>query len=157
MQLWPLTHAASTFIPDADKDAPFQEETHLGYGLLRPFQRDEKGTFATGTGERLWRSRCGQIIGTTCQSEFTHGELLWRTEFGSLVNIIRHRANTFATEELARVYVVDAFRKWMTSAVVTGSSIERIGRAMYVTIVFDMLDVRGSTLSTGNTARVPIL
>ena len=91
----------------------------LGFGLLRPFRRDQKTDFAAGGGEAVVRSAVGQILGTIGSSDFTQGELPWRTEFGSLLHLLRHQKNDRILEELARVYVVDALKRWEPRVVVT--------------------------------------
>jgi hypothetical protein len=91
----------------------------LGFGLTRPFQRDLRSDFAAAGGEQLVRSAVGQILGTVGSSDFTQGELPWRTDFGSLLHVLRHQRNDNVLQELARVYVVDALKKWEPQVVVT--------------------------------------
>lgn len=91
----------------------------LGFGLLRPFRRDLKADFAADGGERLIRSAVGQILGTMAQSDVTQGELPWRTEFGSLLHLLRHQKNDAMLQELARVYVVDSLKRWEPRVAVT--------------------------------------
>jgi uncharacterized protein len=93
----------------------------LGFGLLRPFRRDQKADFAAAGGGALIRSAVGQILGTVGSSDFTQGELPWRTEFGSLLHLLRHQKNDRVLQELARVYVVDALKRW-EPRVVMGAS-----------------------------------
>lgn len=97
----------------------------LGFGLLRPFRRDLKADFASDGGERVIRSAVGQILGTMAGSEFTQGELPWRTEFGSLLHLLRHQRNDAVLQELARVYVVDALKRWEPRVVVTSVKVTR--------------------------------
>jgi uncharacterized protein len=97
----------------------------LGFGLLRPFRRDQKADFAAAGGEAVVRSAVGQILGTVGASDFTQGELPWRTEFGSLLHLLRHQKNDRVLEELARVYVVDALRRWEPRVVVTSVQVMR--------------------------------
>jgi len=59
-------------------------------------------------------------------SEFTPGELPWRTEFGSGLHLLRHQKNDALLQELARIHVVDAIKRWeprirVTSVQVTAS------------------------------------
>jgi uncharacterized protein len=58
-------------------------------------------------------------------SDFTQGELPWRTEFGSLPHLLRHQKNDRVLQELARVYVVDALKRWEPRVVVTSMQIAR--------------------------------
>jgi len=97
----------------------------LGFGLLRPFRRDQKADFAAAGGEQLIRSAVEQILGTVGASDFTQGEVPWRTEFGSLLNLLRNQKNDHVLQELARVYVVDALKRWEPRVVVTGVQVTR--------------------------------
>lgn len=97
----------------------------LGFGLLRPLRRDQKADFAAGGGEQLIRSAVGQILGTIGSSEVTLGELPWRTEFGSLLYRLRHQKNDSVLQELARVYVVDALKRWEPRIAVTAVTVGR--------------------------------
>ena len=91
----------------------------LGFGPTRPFQRDGRSDFVSAGGEQLVRSAVGQILGTVGSSDFIQGELPWRTDFGSLLHVLRHQRNDNVLQELARVYVVDALRRWEPRVVVT--------------------------------------
>jgi phage baseplate assembly protein W len=97
----------------------------LGYGLLRPFRRDGRSDFAADGGEAVVRSAVGQILGTIGSSDYTQGELPWRTEFGSLLHLLRHQKNDRVLQELARVYVVDALKRWEPRVVVTSVVVAR--------------------------------
>lgn len=97
----------------------------LGFGLTRPFQRDLRSDFAAAGGEQLIRSAVGQILGTIGSSASTPGELPWRTDFGSLLHVLRHQRNDNVLQELARVYVVDALKRWEPRVVVTSVQISR--------------------------------
>ena len=97
----------------------------LGFGAIRPFRRDGKSDFAAAGGEAAVRSAVGQILGTMAGSDFTQGELPWRTEFGSLLHLLRHKRNDAVLQELARVYVVDALKRWEPRVVVTSVQMTR--------------------------------
>jgi len=99
---------------------------HLGYGLVAPFRRDKKRDFAAAGGEELVRSSVMQVLGTVGASDFTQGEIPWRTEMGSLLSLLRHKKNDIILRELARVYVRDALRRWEPRIVVTGMDIQRL-------------------------------
>lgn len=102
-------------------ERPFRElaQEFLGFGLLRPFRRDLKADFAADGGEKVIRSAVGQILGTMAGSDFTQGEVPWRTEFGSLLHLLRHQKNDAVLQELARVYVVDALKRCEPRVIVT--------------------------------------
>lgn len=115
----PTAPPSATATVDVEGPARGTGNEFLGFGLLRPFRRDLKADFAADGGERLLRSAVGQILGTMAGSDFTQGELPWRTEFGSLLHLLRHRKNDAVLQELARVYVVDALKRWEPRVVVT--------------------------------------
>lgn len=81
-------------------------------GLLHPFQRDRRSDFVSGTGEALIRSAVAQVLGTMAASGFTPGELPWNTSFGSHLHLLRHKKNDALLQELARIHVVDALKRW---------------------------------------------
>ncbi len=97
----------------------------LGVGLLRPFRRDGKADFAAAGGEALIRSSVGQILGTVGSSDFTQGEIPWRTELGSMLRLLVHQPNNRVLQELARVYVVDALKRWEPRVRVTSVQVTR--------------------------------
>jgi phage baseplate assembly protein W len=100
----------------------------LGFGLLRPFQRDGRADFVAAGGEALIRSAVGQILGTVGASEITPGEVPWRTDFGSLLFRLRHQKNDAVVQELARVYVVEALKRWEPRIIVTDVTVGRVRR-----------------------------
>lgn len=97
----------------------------LGFGLLRPFRRDDRADFSAAGGVALVKSCVGQILGTVGSSEFTQGEIPWRTDLGSLLHLLRHRKNDALLQELGRVYVVDALKRWEPRVLVTSTQIAR--------------------------------
>lgn len=115
---WQVEEEAELAIPAEVTVSPFDRgvtlnrDAYLGFGLIRPFQRDLKNDFANTGGVALVKSAIGQILGTRASSDFTIGEMPWRTEFGSIVYLLRHQPNTDVLQELARVYVADALRLW---------------------------------------------
>ena len=97
----------------------------LGFGLTRPFQRDGRADFVATGGEQLVRAAVGQVLGTVGASEITPGEMPWRTEFGSLLHRLRHQKNDSVLQELGRVYVVEALKRWEPRVVVTAVRVNR--------------------------------
>ena len=77
-----------------------------GTGLIRPFRRGPTGDFFADSGVSVIMSNLAQILGTPA------GTFPWRTDFGSSLERLRHKANTPALRDLASVYVTDAFTKW---------------------------------------------
>src|SRR5215467_5566455 len=122
----------------------------LGFGLLRPFQRDGRADFVAAGGEAVIRSAVGQILGTIGASDITPGEVPWRTDFGSLLYRLRHQKNDSILQELARVYVVDALKRWEPRIVVTAVTLGRLRQdgenVLAIRIRYDVI----STITPGN-------
>jgi phage baseplate assembly protein W len=59
-----------------------------------------------------------QILGTICDTGVTRGELPWRTEFGSAVELLRFKRIDEALEDLADVYVFQAIQRWEPRAII---------------------------------------
>lgn len=116
--LWPLPSTPAAVPPAGRAVSPTERpltigaQAHLGWGLLRPFRRDRKSDIANAGSVELVKAAVGQILGTHCSSDYTVGELPWRTEFGSLLRLLRHRPNDEGQEELARYYVAQALQRW---------------------------------------------
>lgn len=93
----------------------------LGTGIILPFQRDEKNDFANGHGKALIKSSLETILGTTCASGSTYGELPFDQGMGSLLLLIKHlNLDDPALEELAIFYVVDAIDRHEPRVKLTG-------------------------------------
>ncbi len=84
----------------------------LGFGLIRPFVRDQKGDFAAAEAEVLVRACVGQVLGTRGRNAKSEGEMPWRTDFGSLLFTLRHAPNDPVTQALAKTYISDALGAW---------------------------------------------
>lgn len=115
--------SSSTARPHANasvRGVPF-----LGYGILRPFVRDQKGDFAAAGGATLVKACVGQVLGTMASSEFITGELPWAPEFGSLLHVLRHRQNDSVAQQLAKVYITDALARWEPRVKLTSVRFER--------------------------------
>lgn len=95
------------------------------------------------------RSCVAQVLGTLCASDSgtTQGELPWRSDFGCLLPLLRHRGLTDATKQLARVYVANALAKWEPRARVRSVSVDSVerdgGLALVVSLRYDV--VAGAT------------
>lgn len=127
----------------------------LGFGLIRPFRRDGRADFLAAGSEPVIRSAVGQILGTVGASEVTQGELPWRTDFGSLLHRLRHQKNDNVLQELARVYVVDALKRWEPRIVVTAVTVQREQQdgenVLAIRIRYDII----STNTPGNNMLLP--
>jgi len=97
----------------------------LGFGILRPLRRDKKNDFAAAGGEALVRSAVGQILGTLAATDFTQGEIPWRPELGSALHLLRHQKNDAVLQELARVHVADALKRWEPRVQLTAVQVSR--------------------------------
>lgn len=128
---WPLqisaaaAPAADEVVSPTDRAIAVGAQAHLGYGLLRPFRRDRKNDFANGGGVELVKAAVGQVLGTLASSDYTVGEVPWRTEFGSLLSLLRHNNNDDEQQELARYYVLRALRRWEPRVTLKRTTISR--------------------------------
>lgn len=100
--------------------------------LLIPFKRDRKSDFASGTGEELLRSKARQALMTDGATEYSAGELMWRTSFGSRLTLLRHKRNNEVLLELARVYVRECLRRWVPTAELTNIEIVQIDSKVFM-------------------------
>lgn len=129
----------------------------LGFGILRPFIRDAKNDFANAGGSKLLASRIGQILGTKADSTAGPGELPWRTNFGSRIHLLRHRNNSDALAEFARVMILEALATWEKNVIVTSVTALELGtpRKLTLDVRFKLVDQSGATL-VEDVASVPL-
>lgn len=118
----------------------------LGNGILRPFLRDEKNDFANADGVRLVKACVGQVLGTQ------PGEIPWRQAFGSKLHLLRHRPNNPALAALAKVYILDALRKWEKRVQIGKVAVTRSSdqRTLTFDVSFSVVDRYGTVVSTGS-------
>lgn len=116
----------------------------LGFGLVAPFRRDRKLDFTSAGGAELVRSSVGQILSTKGATEFSEGELSWRTEFGSALHLLRHQNNDDVLQELARINVVDALINFEPRLRVTDVQVTRETQdgenILAIRVRFDVID-----------------
>ena len=105
-------------------------------GLLAPFRRDRKRDFASDDGDDLLASKVLEVLATEGATARSSGELPWRTAFGTPLQLLRHQNNDVALAELARIYVRDAFRRWLPDAEVVRITVERDGAVLALQIRF---------------------
>lgn len=132
----------------------------LGFGLTRPFQRDQKNDFASSGGVALAKSAVGQVLGTRAQGGKSQGELRWRQEFGSKLYLLRNRKGP-AQDQLARAYVQEALQRWAPQVNVTAvaTDFDRTTRALTIHVKFDVISQSkpgNNVLLKGLTTSVPI-
>lgn len=113
-------------------------------GLLTPFRRDEVSDFATGTGSDLLRSKIGQVLGTMAASVRTPGELPWRSEFGSLLELVRHSNNDAMTAEMARAHVSNALRRWLPSVQAESVTAAADGDTLTLRVAYRVVEGRNA-------------
>jgi phage baseplate assembly protein W len=85
----------------------------LGYGLVRPFVRDQKNDFANGGGVANVKACVGEVLGVRASNDggSAPGELRWRPLFGSLLYLLRHSQGP-ALPQLARHFIAEALLRW---------------------------------------------
>ena len=142
-----------------------QNTDFLGRGVIRPLRRDRKNDFANATGAALVAAAVGQILGTRASDEAgsSKGEIPWRTGFGSLLHLIRHRSNTPLLQELAKFYVIDALKRWEPRVRVTAVDVLDAGdvrptdrRKLVLRVRFDVTDRLGNVVLPNQDASVPM-
>ena len=140
---WPLVPAPTPVANTPPSFTVNNDKAFLGSGLLRPFRRDKKNDFANATGATLVASAVGQVLGTRASSDNRVGELPWRTDFGSLIYLMRFRNNDGVFKELARTYVQDALQRWEPRARVQSVSVfdQDDGQGGTVPVVFTRFDI----------------
>src|SRR5262249_4089606 len=83
-------------------------------------------------------------------SDVTPGEVPWRSDFGSLLYRLKHQKNDSVLQELARVYVVDALKRWEPRIAVTAVTVGRLRHegenVLVIRIRYDVI----STNTPGN-------
>lgn len=130
----------------------------LGFGLLRPFVRDQKNDFAAGGGVALVTACVGQVLGTRASSPGAAGELPWRPRLGTKLQRLRHKNNKPLLAELARLDVAEALRRYEPRARVR--AVERTElpsrRGFGLVVVFDVVSQGGTTLATGQRVLVDL-
>jgi hypothetical protein len=106
--------------------------------LAVPLRRGASGDFALAdSDDEALRSKVIQVLGTACASAHGGGgELPWRGDFGCSVHVLRHSRNDVITGELARVYVRDAFRRWIPEADLIDLEVEQTGPALIISVEF---------------------
>lgn len=129
----------------------------LGFGIIRPLQRDLKNDFATGSGAELFKARIGQILGTKARTPNAAGEVPWRTDFGSWLHLLRHLNKSEAFDHLAHAYVIRALQRWEPSVVVKNTKVDREApKAAILVVLFDVVDATGRVTIANQEARVPL-
>jgi phage baseplate assembly protein W len=120
----------------------FVRGVSFGRGVITPFRRDGKGDFANADDIRLVRSNVRQVLYTVAASATSQGELPWRPEFGSVLELLRYRNLDEVTVELARTYLVDALKTWVPRIRVKSSNVEADyeKNLLDMTIVYDVLN-----------------
>lgn len=86
-------------------------------------------------------------------TRFAQGELPWRTEFGSLLHLLRHQKSDSVLQELARVYVVDALKRWEPRVRVTSVQVRERQNGENVLVVrlrYDLTSGPGNNVLVEN-------
>lgn len=109
----PITEPLPTQQPVVlQAETPIASQALIGNGLVRPFRRERRIDWVSANDDRLLSSSIGQILGTQADGPNSSGELPWRTQFGSLLNSLRHKNNNAGLRAEARMHVVQALNRW---------------------------------------------
>lgn len=114
----------------------------FGSGIITPFRRDGKGDFTNASDITLVRSNVRQVLFTIAQSPQSRGELPWRPEFGSVLEVLRFRNFDEVTVELARTYLVDALKTWVPRVRIKSANIvaDYDQSLLDITVFYDILN-----------------
>lgn len=120
---------------------PNQAPFTAARGLLLPFQRNQRNDFANGTGSELWSTRVRLLLSTHGPTERGPGEIPWRPNDGAPLRLLRHQNNTPMLREMARHYIIDAFRRSLPGVFLTeiGTPV-RAGNVLQIEIRFDVVE-----------------
>lgn len=123
-------------------------------GVVSGFRR-ASNDIQTATGLDVIKNNMKQILGVRSGTQYTVGELPWRTEFGSQLHVIRHQNNGIVAQELARIHVVGAITRWAPRVLIKDVKITKeVGPSknlgerpvMRIHVVYDIRATRGSLL-----------
>lgn len=145
-QLLPDPLSDDLYSPVEAEVSEFERGTSnvIGRGVIRPFRR-VNSDFQSGTGVDLIRSAVALVLGTTCSSKTTQGELPWRTEFGSLLQLTRLRNNDSALKHFAEHYIGDALLRWVPALRITSIEARPTQKQKLVLhIKYDYVDAAGT-------------
>ena len=114
----------------------------LGKGVALPFRRLGAG-LATVEGSDIVRTQLFVVLETLCAGSQIMGELPYNQRLGSLVKLIRHKPTTsLSTEELAKLYVLEKVRYWISNIRIRSLDFEpdSENKRIVMTINWELLD-----------------
>ena len=116
----------------------------LGFGITRPFHRDNNGGITAAGGADLVRACLGQLLRTRGTFRGVPGEIPWRPTFGCALGVLKHRGNDDQHRDLALIYIQDAVDRWEPRIRLTGIDLvprTLAGRtALLVQVRYHMID-----------------
>jgi phage baseplate assembly protein W len=123
--------------------------------LSTPFRRDARD-FARATGVELLLSQAEQVLGTEADSPRGSGELPWRTSFGSLLHLLRHRPNDAGLAELARVHARDALARWVPRVRIAGCAVDQAEGVFVLRIGIEAVPPASNAKPQGRDVVIPL-
>jgi phage baseplate assembly protein W len=123
--------------------------------LAFPFQRDASD-FARVSGADLLLAQAEQVLGTEADSPKGSGELPWRTAFGSVLYLLRHRPNDASLVELARVHSRDALARWAPDVLVTACTVVQTGATFKLRIGIAAAPAGSKTATATRDVDIPL-
>lgn len=169
-----MTTATFPLIEDEDDDvstpssgaAPLSElaaRVGTGSGPMAPFRRDQRNDFVSGSGDALLSAEILQVLGTRADDGSMTGELPWRTDFGSLVHVLRYAAIDETMAAVLRSRIASALARWLPQVKIKKTGLSRVlntnGDIVAVcSIMYDVVSSpqSNSLLATNQALDIPV-
>ena len=123
--------------------------------LAFPFRRDATDLAVVSDADLLL-AQAEQVLGTEADSPKGSGEMPWRTSFGSILHLLRHRPNDPALAELARVHSRDALARWVKGAMVTSCEVIQKGPVFVLSIAITAAPAGTRSAPANKTVTIPL-
>jgi len=157
MSLALIPKPTAAMLADGPRQSPLDRvirpgpSPHLGFGVARPFRRDEKNDFANLGGVDLVKACVAQVLLTRSSNPNNpalQGEIDWAPERGSLLYLLKHKKNVLVEHNLAKIYVADALRRWEPRVIVRSIAVSESQtnpNVMLIRLFYDVISTNRSS------------